>query len=111
MLSDKEKQELIDGATAELTALTETVVGLREMNHAIPPDNAIGRLTRMDAINTRGANERALKQALTHQQQLKTAIDRIQHDPHYGLCEECDEMIPFGRLKLVPEATHCVDCA
>jgi DnaK suppressor protein len=28
----------------------------------------------------------------------------------YGICEECEEEIPVGRLKVVPEAKHCVAC-
>lgn len=28
----------------------------------------------------------------------------------YGICEECDEDIPFGRLKAMPFTRHCVKC-
>ncbi|CAH2029835.1 TraR/DksA family transcriptional regulator [Trichlorobacter ammonificans] len=28
----------------------------------------------------------------------------------YGLCEECDEDIPVGRLKVLPFTRHCVKC-
>ena len=28
----------------------------------------------------------------------------------YGICEECDEDIPIGRLKVVPFARYCVKC-
>lgn len=28
----------------------------------------------------------------------------------YGICEECEEEIPVGRLKLVPFARYCVRC-
>ena len=28
----------------------------------------------------------------------------------YGICEECDEEIPLGRLKAMPFARHCVKC-
>ncbi|MDD2308133.1 MAG: TraR/DksA family transcriptional regulator [Desulfuromonadaceae bacterium] len=28
----------------------------------------------------------------------------------YGICEECDEDIPLGRLKAMPFARHCVKC-
>jgi len=28
----------------------------------------------------------------------------------YGICEECEEEIPMGRLKIVPFARHCVKC-
>ena len=28
----------------------------------------------------------------------------------YGICEECEEEIPLGRLKVVPFAHYCVKC-
>ncbi|MBT0664010.1 TraR/DksA family transcriptional regulator [Geobacter pelophilus] len=28
----------------------------------------------------------------------------------YGICEECEEEIPLGRLKALPFARHCVKC-
>jgi len=28
----------------------------------------------------------------------------------YGICEECDEEIPMGRLKVLPFPRHCVKC-
>lgn len=28
----------------------------------------------------------------------------------YGICEECDEEIPLGRLKVLPFTRHCVKC-
>ncbi len=28
----------------------------------------------------------------------------------YGICEECDEEIPLGRLKVLPFTRHCVRC-
>ena len=31
-------------------------------------------------------------------------------DGDYGLCEECDEEIPVGRLKVMPFTRHCVKC-
>lgn len=37
------------------------------------------------------------------------ALNRIS-DGTYGICEECGEEIPFGRLKAVPFANLCVSC-
>ncbi len=31
-------------------------------------------------------------------------------DGEYGVCEECEEEIPIGRLKVVPFARYCVKC-
>ncbi|HIJ95488.1 MAG TPA: hypothetical protein HPP94_07085 [Desulfuromonadales bacterium] len=40
---------------------------------------------------------------------IDEALLRID-DGDYGICEECDEEIPLGRLKAMPFARHCVKC-
>lgn len=37
------------------------------------------------------------------------ALERVA-DGSYGICERCGEHIPFGRLLVMPEVTHCVAC-
>jgi RNA polymerase-binding protein DksA len=41
---------------------------------------------------------------------VQAALGRIE-DGSYGLCERCGEEIAPGRLKAIPEATRCVNCA
>lgn len=41
---------------------------------------------------------------------IKAALARIE-DGTYGICESCGEEIGEARLRAVPEATRCVDCA
>lgn len=39
------------------------------------------------------------------------AIERMAVEPElFGLCEECEEEIPWARLKAVPHATLCATC-
>ena len=40
---------------------------------------------------------------------IDDALLRIAED-EYGICEECEEEIPLGRLKAMPFARHCVKC-
>ncbi len=40
---------------------------------------------------------------------IDEALLRIKED-EYGICEECEEEIPLGRLKALPFARHCVKC-
>lgn len=40
---------------------------------------------------------------------IDEALLRID-DEEYGVCEECDEEIPLGRLKAMPFTRHCVKC-
>jgi DnaK suppressor protein len=41
--------------------------------------------------------------------QIDEALLRIA-DGEYGICEECEEEIPLGRLKVMPFARFCVRC-
>lgn len=40
---------------------------------------------------------------------IDEALLRLE-EGEYGICEECEEEIPMGRLKIVPFARHCVKC-
>lgn len=40
---------------------------------------------------------------------VSLALRRV-HDADYGVCRDCDEPIPFDRLKLEPWAERCVKC-
>lgn len=40
---------------------------------------------------------------------IDEALLRID-EGEYGICEECEEEIPLGRLKAMPFARHCVKC-
>ena len=40
---------------------------------------------------------------------VEEAIEKMDSG-QYGICSECGELIPEGRLKVIPFATHCVDC-
>ena len=76
----------------------------------VVPDSAIGRLTRMEAINSQGINEAALRKARTTRVLLEKALRDIDTDD-FGLCHGCEEPIAFARLMAMPEAALCVTCA
>ncbi len=41
--------------------------------------------------------------------QIDAALELIE-EGEYGICEDCGENIPMGRLKAMPFATLCVKC-
>src|SRR5499427_10659568 len=43
-------------------------------------------------------------------EEITAALDRIDAGT-FGRCEECQESIPRERLKALPYARHCLDCA
>lgn len=73
------------------TSLDEDAQPLNEMNQVIA-----SRRNRVRAQELAG---------------IEGALQRIEADPdEFGLCLDCDEPIPLGRLELMPWAMRCVRC-
>ncbi|MDZ7682677.1 MAG: TraR/DksA C4-type zinc finger protein [Fodinibius sp.] len=83
---------------------------LEELTKPIEPDNAYGRLSRMDAIDNKTINDAALRKQKSQLQKLERAMTRIQ-EGNYGTCLKCGDDIPVGRLQFMPWTTKCVKCA
>jgi len=109
-MQDADKQKLRQLIAGELTSVEDHIKGLEVRCQPISPDNAIGRLSRMEAIGEQGVQQMALDAARERQSGLKNAIDRMDSDPDFGLCEQCDQTIPLARLMLMPESRFCVQC-
>jgi len=85
------------------------IEALREQTAPVPPSVAIGRLTRMDAIQQKQMAETNLKSTERLISNLKLALEKID-EPDFGVCAICKNDIPLGRLLAVPEAKACVQC-
>jgi DnaK suppressor protein len=108
--TDEEMAEFERRVAIKLEGLEVRIAEYRELTKPIPPENAIGRVSRMDAINNRSVNEAALRTAERQKADLLRALDRLRDDK-FGLCHACGERIPIGRMLLMPGATRCVRCA
>ena len=109
-MSPEELQTIEQRALRKREDLEERIAEYRELTKPIPPSEAIGRVSRMDAINNKSVNEAALRQAEKQRQGLDRALHRLDDD-RFGLCTRCGEPIPTGRLLLMPGALTCVRCA
>ena len=81
-----------------------------ELCKPIAPENAIGRISRMDAINNKSVVEAVLRETKNKMQQLKVIQNKIT-DTDFGICIKCKKAIPFGRLIIRPHSKFCVNCA
>lgn len=98
---------------AENIRRTETDIGrLEEATRPIGPDDSIGRVSRMDAINNKSVAEAGLRTARRKLDSLKKAARKIDEGtPGFGICQRCRLPIAPARLMFLPESTHCVRCA
>ncbi|MFN2238885.1 MAG: TraR/DksA family transcriptional regulator [Thermoanaerobaculia bacterium] len=71
--------------------------------------SAIGRLSRMDAIQVQAMQEMGHRQLEIRLKQIEQALAAIDQGK-YGICRGCKEPIGIKRLEAVPEAPFCVDC-
>lgn len=76
---------------------------------AVSPDNAIGRISRMDSI----LSQEIAKAAVVRKQQRIMALHgaRVRlHEGTFGWCVSCMKDIELERLEATPEATLCLAC-
>ena len=99
-----------DKIIEEIAKTEKQISNYKESTKPIAPDNAIGRLSRMDAIANKSVLESSLNQAENKLNKLKHVLSKVD-SPDFGICIECDEAIPLGRLLIIPESLHCVNCA
>ena len=109
-MENKEKAKLKANIEEKLIAIKEDIASYELLTKPVSPDNAIGRLTRMEAINSKSINESILRKARDTRSQLERALAKIDN-PNFGLCRACDEPIPSARLMVLPETDLCVQCA
>ncbi len=108
---DQQEQEQLETIIHEKIEETKgEIEHLKELTKPIAPDNAIGRLSRMDAINNKTINDAALRKQKKRLKKLERALDKLKEGKH-GNCRKCGDPIPFGRLKFMPWTTKCVKCA
>jgi DnaK suppressor protein len=105
-----EKEKLKQHIRHRIDVVNGDIAAFKISSAPVSPDNAIGRLTRMEAINSKSINEAALRKARTTRALLEKALRTIDSED-FGYCRDCEEPIAFARLMAMPEAALCVGCA
>ena len=106
-----EERDIFKEKIIATIAETEVEVVRREENsEPISPDNAIGRISRMDAINNKSVAEAGLRSTKRKLSNLRIALAKID-SPGFGNCSHCGKPIPSARLMLMPQSDRCVPCA
>ncbi len=96
--------------TEEISKTEKQFEEYKELTKPVAPDAAIGRVSRMDAINNKSVMEAALRQTEEKLNKLKYVLSKVD-SPDFGICVRCKKQIPLGRILIKPESSHCVNCA
>ncbi|MEZ5199083.1 MAG: hypothetical protein R2764_22680 [Bacteroidales bacterium] len=100
-MTPEEKKKITAILMNEKAKLELKIAELKELTQPISPDCAIGRVSRMDAINNKSVNEAALRSAQTKLRNIEISLEKTE-DPEFGKCRQCGYDIPVGRLIVMP---------
>ena len=106
MTNNNIKQKILN----EIVKTEESIERYKEMTKPIAPDNAIGRVSRMDAIVNKSVTEVTLRKA----EEKLINLNRVHSQygtEQFGICLRCKQQIPIARVLFRPESLYCVNCA
>lgn len=109
-MTTEEREALKEKIRESVISTERDISDLVELTKPIEPENAIGRISRMDAINNKSVNEAALRQAVSKLEKLNVALEKCD-EPSFGTCTRCGATIQMGRLLFMPESALCMKCA
>ena len=105
-----DKSELRKKIEQEISKTKGSIAEYKQEVQPMAPDVAIGRVSRMDAINNRSVVQAALRKAEEKLVALKRVHEKLDGED-FGVCLKCNNEIPLGRILIRPESLLCVNCA
>ena len=109
-MKQEELKKLAKEIKSLITQLKKEISDLEDSTAPISPENSIGRISRMDAINNKSVVEASLRNRKKKLSKLQLALAKI-NTPGFGLCTSCKQTINPKRLMLLPESVKCIKCA
>ena len=110
MLTIDQLVELEIRITEEITRLKEESDATAVERETISPDVAIGRLSRLDAMQIQEIAKEGERRREERLPRLEIALEKIDTG-EYGKCTRCGDWIAYERLAEQPETEHCSGCA
>jgi len=108
-MEKNEREEIKNQIIKLIQELESEISELSENDKTVAPDNAIGRLTRMEAMQAQNINNATLNNKRKRLIRLKDTLGKID-SPYFGECKGCGEEIEISRLRASPEANVCSEC-
>lgn len=106
-----EEKKLLKQKIIDLIKRSEAdLIEIAKMTQPVKPENSLGRISRMDAINNKSVMEVAERNKKAKLSKLKLALTNVDTEG-YGICTNCAKVIQQGRLIFMPESTLCIHCA
>jgi len=109
-MTKEDRAALKDKIIAEIAKVEADIIELKKMVQPITPENSIGRISRMDAINNKSVADAAMRNKNAKLTKLKVTVVNVDEEG-FGSCALCNKPIQPMRLMFMPESTKCVRCA
>ena len=95
---------------ARLKALdAEDAAGLDGQKTVELDQQAVGRLSRMDALQNQAMAQAQARRRGAERLRIQAALQRLAEE-EYGFCTDCGEEIEPARLAVDPSIPKCLDC-
>lgn len=109
-MTEEQAFQLKEKIEKRIRQTQEEISDLRIQTKPIAPENSIGRLSRLDAINNKSVVEAALRGSEKKLQDLEFNLGKYGR-PEFGRCNSCGDDIQYERLLFMPESLYCMGCA
>ncbi len=109
-MNKQERAKLKMKIVETIAETKKRIAQLEEASKPVAPENSIGRISRMDAINNKSVSEAALRTAKKKLSNLEVALFKVD-DADFGNCSRCKKPIRSARLMYMPQSTRCINCA
>lgn len=107
-MDDVRARQLLEAKLAELIA--EDRLGDADRATVELDQEAVGRLSRMDALQVQAMAEAQARRRSAARDRIRAALGRLD-EGEFGYCLGCGEEIAEKRIEHDPSLTHCINCA
>jgi DnaK suppressor protein len=92
-------------------AEVERALGNAEAGGSVVPldQSRVGRLSRMDALQQQGMASGLKERLMLQKRRLQATLERMRNG-RFGICCECEDVIPLERLRANLAAPFCAYC-
>ena len=108
-MTPEERAEIRRHIEKEIESLERSIETLADLNESEVQSDANDWFTSKESNRSKEINEMTLVKARQKIISLRGVLKRIDN-PDFGNCTVCNKPIPVGRLKIVPNATRCMEC-
>ena len=109
-MTAEETQQFYQKLLKEKEKIQQKIADMETDVEPISPENSIGRISRMDAINNKGVAEYGMRQAKQRLSGLSVWLTKYDTEA-FGKCVDCQNEIQFKRLMFMPYSLKCMRCA